>query len=568
MKRIAFHIVLGYLVWTAAWASAAGADTVAVQPRALEGVNITQLKANESELTGSGVKLAVICRSLTYLQGVPQNDYKPAVEHNCFEEGRFNFYHNTHSEVGVSAHSTACCSILFGSDANAYHPQLGAFRYSGIVPGADVEVFEFWYFLAQHVFTQDAPPVDVISASFGSPAPSWWTRGIQALAEKTSAVVVSSIGNGTGASESVLFPGASANVIGVGVVSSVNSPDLSERLTQFPVVQPGSSTAGPSLDKRCKPDIVAPGNCLAAEANTIDGYQPTGDFSSFSTPVVAGAAALLLDKAKSEPNLVFLADHKQKSCLIKALLLNSARKLPYWHKGKITLQDDHEAALDYLQGAGMLDALGAYGQLIAGRQEPGDCGLSGWDINRLGQNGDVENVYRLDIDRPSGLYITATVVWNRHFGEKYPFDPVAELDNDFALELWKVDKNQQAECQLLDYSDSNSDNVEHIHFQLDGNCTSCELVVAYSDSGEASGVVPPAQPYAIAWDVRPIAAVETECLLDLNGDGAVDRGDFAAWMENYLRYQRNPDSYCLGDINADGEIDLKDLKIIAEYLGL
>ena len=106
---------------------------------------------------------------------------------------------------------------------------------------------------------------------------------------------------------------------------------------------------------------------MAGEPNL---YEPTGDWSSFATPVVAGAVAMLIQQAYADPNLQQAVSHDGGNCVIKSVLLNSATKLPYWHKGLLTKDDDHDVPLDYLQGAGMVNAVAASNQLLAGQHFP------------------------------------------------------------------------------------------------------------------------------------------------------------------------------------------------------
>ena len=68
---------------------------------------------------------------------------------------------------------------------------------------------------------------------------------------------------------------------------------------------------------------------------------------------------------------------------MRAILLNSARKLPYWHKGELTSDDDHVYSLDFIQGAGALNAVNAYEHLIAGRGGEKSDGTIGWDNNAI-----------------------------------------------------------------------------------------------------------------------------------------------------------------------------------------
>ncbi|GAI04430.1 unnamed protein product, partial [marine sediment metagenome] len=211
---------------------------------------------------------------------------RPSTEHNCLAEKQFSFNDQAELLAGISPHSTAICSILFGKDPNAFNPQLGQFYYQGAAPEAKADIYEFWHFLINNVFPGTPPDADIITASIGNQFEDWWTRGIESLVERYGLIVVAGIGNGSNVHDPLLYPGAAANVIGVGVVDSVNTENLAANLAHFSLAYPEHSSFGPTADGRCKPDIVAGGNCLAADSNEPDRYGPTGSWSSFSTPVV------------------------------------------------------------------------------------------------------------------------------------------------------------------------------------------------------------------------------------------------------------------------------------------
>jgi hypothetical protein len=147
------------------------------QPQSLSYAGIYQLKQSDLNLTGAGVKFALVSRSITYLNGEPQNDYRPASDHNCFKYTQYIFHDQQSQPAGISAHSTAVCSILFGSDPNAYNEQIGGFRYDGIATDAQANVYEFWNFLINNVFPCSAPDANVITADIGYQFEDWWTRG-------------------------------------------------------------------------------------------------------------------------------------------------------------------------------------------------------------------------------------------------------------------------------------------------------------------------------------------------------------------------------------------------------
>ncbi len=543
----------------------------ALQPRALNHAGIYTLRQIEPELTGTGVKFAIICRSINYADGEPQNDYRPNIEHNCFRAEQFSFHDQGNLVPGISPHSTAICSILFGEDSNAFNPDLWQFYYQGVAPQANADVYEFWHFLINNVFSHNPPDADIVVADFGWQFEDWWTRGIESLAEHSGLIVVAGIGNGSNASDPPLYPGAAANVIGVGVVDSVHTEDIVTDLAHFSLVYPEHSSVGPTSDRRCKPDIVAPGYCLAANASEPNGYEPTGNCSSFSTPVAAGAVGLLVQKARQEPGLSLAISAKGGNCLMKAILMNSATKLPYWHKGQLKDDDDHTVPLDWLQGAGMLNAVSAYRQLIAGRGKPGDVPITGWDLNRLDKRETLANldcrqtsVYEITITEPTDKIIAATVVWNRHYKNIYPFEPMPEEDANLRLELWAVDLANSSNDYLLDYSDSSVDNVEHIYCRTDARYTNYEIVVSFSNMGDQSQTVSK-QRYGLAWNVSESHDSDSIFWHDLNADGIVNELDFTILLGNGIACIESPKGYLLGDINADGTIDENDLQILIDH---
>ena len=145
--------------------------------------------------------------------------------------------------------------------------------------------------------------------------------------------------------------------------------------------------------------MIAPGNCLVAAADSNDGYAMAGNWSSFSTPLAAGVVGLLIQAAKEDENLQLAVSPNGGNCVLKAILMSSATKLPYWHKGRLTTDDDHEVPLDYVQGAGVVNAARAYRLLTAGRGKPGDVAKAGWDLNQIEAQQALGQVYRVTLER-------------------------------------------------------------------------------------------------------------------------------------------------------------------------
>lgn len=537
-----------------------------LQPQALNYTGIHALREMDPNLMGSGVKFAIVCRSITYVDGEPQNDYRPSIENDCFADKQLIFYDQGDPPAGISPHSTAICSILLGEDPNAFNPRLGQFHYQGVAPEAQADVYEFWHFLTNNIFPGSPPEADVVTASIGNQFQDWWTRGFESLAERYGLIVVAGVGNGSAVHDPLLYPGAGANIIGVGVVDSVSTENLATNLAHFSLAHPEHSSISPTADGRCKPDIVAPGNCLAADDNEPNSYEPTGNWSSFSTPIVAGTIGLLVQRAKEEPSLSLAVSPEGGNCVIKAILLNSARKLPYWHKGMLTKDDDHFAPLDHIQGAGMLNAVGAYEHLTAGPAKPSDVPTTGWDNNLLEKNASAENIYRINITDPTDKVITATLTWNKHYNNTYPFEPTADKDANLRLELWAVDAENPNNDRVLDYSDSSADNLEHIYCRVDANYSNYEIVVSYGDVDEQNET---AQRYGLAWNVSETENSNNIFWYDLNADGIVGEPDFKILLDNLLiNSGKSPEGYLFGDINTDGEIDVNDVEIILKHKDL
>jgi hypothetical protein len=489
-------------------------ESAAVEPAALDAIGLRDVVAEDPSLTGQGIRIAAVCRSMTYQNGVALNDYRFGTEHTAFFGADVLFEDGQKQQAGVSSHATAIGGILLGLDQEGFNSQTGSFNYMGTCPGASVEVFEFWRFVSLYVFAGKPFKADIVTMSLGEIFPSWWTRGIERLAAERGMIIFAAAGNGKRVYDPVLYPAAGANVIAVGVINAVTGPDNSKSLTLFSTPDPNQSSTGPTADDRCKPDIVAPGRCLVPAADTDDGYVVSGDWSSLATPIAAGTASLLLQKARQEPELAVPMFASNTNNVIKAILLTSADKLPYWHKGPAGKDDDVFYPLDYSQGAGAVNALAAYNLMLSGWQVPGLAAASGWDNNVLDPNDAA--VYQFHLADPANQAVRATLCWNRVYSRQFPFEPEYEQDSDLRLEFWAVDPNQPQRNLLLETSDSMHDNVEHIYFAADPNYTDYQLIV------RQSVVRPYKQNYAIAWTAQKDTIGDNPFWYDLNNDGRVD----------------------------------------------
>lgn len=109
---------------------------------------------------------------------------------------------------------------------------------------------------------------------------NWFKPSVDAW-EKADIVPIFPSGDAGGACGSITSPGDYPNVISVGSVSSTNA------LSAF-------GAKGPGLNKRVKPDIVAPGSRTRAAGNASDTDYITKSSTSIAAAHIAGSVALLL----------------------------------------------------------------------------------------------------------------------------------------------------------------------------------------------------------------------------------------------------------------------------------
>ena len=500
-----------------AWAE----DASAVQPAALKFTHTYALSELDPNLTGKGTLIGTVCPSQTYINSRAQDDYHFNMNHQSLYDADVSFLDGTDGTYGISSHATAVAGILLGMDPDASYPDIGNFTYRGACPDASVDVYEFNRFLAR-LYAGLPIKEDILVLSFGDMFESWWVRAMEQAAAEKDFLVVASNGNGSSDRTPIpLYPAAGSNVLSVGVIDALTDADGKISVWDFSTPKPLNSSTGPTEDLRCKPDIVAPGTALVPTGDENNSYTVRHNWSSLAGPIVAGTAALLEQKAMSDPTLKPDFDQPGKSLVLKAVLMNSARKLPYWHKGLANSDDDPNVPLDYTQGAGVLDAVAAYEQLTAGRSKPGDVPAAGWD-NRVLKTGQWGYEYAFEVKDPNQM-VTATLCWNRSYANQYPFKHLVEKDADFRLELWGVDPNDSNNSMLLDTSDSVNDNVEHIYFACDPNYTAYAIRVKFNDQQAADPAVK--QRFALAWSVGPNRQIGNQWWYDLNEDNTVNVND-------------------------------------------
>lgn len=244
-------------------------------------------------------------------------------------------------------------------------------------------------------------------------------------------VVVVGVNNGRGSAIPPLLASA-YNVIAVGAWN-------------------GGSSAGPTTfagEGRGKPDLVAPGGQ-----------------TSFSTPVVAAAAGLLIEAAD---RVVRTDPEARRAEVIKALLLSGAVKPDGW-------TSTIERPLDRFFGAGRVRVDRSHAILAAGRitpresqasEETGSRPSAGWDFRAASPGESL--VYELSVP-DDGSALTVSAVWHRRVAGNLSRDPATGRPrwNDFArianFDLTLEHLSPDGSWQPAGESRSGVDNLEHLY---------------------------------------------------------------------------------------------------------
>ena len=239
-------------------------------------------------LTGNGVLVALFDTGFS-LDHVTFDSLRTRVE------AQRNFLRDEtgFTELESSSHGTAVLGTIGGyAPGHLVGPAFGA-RF--LLASTEVVAFEneveedFWVAAMEWA---DSLGADVISSSLGYL--DWYSYedmdGETALITRAASmasdrgiVVVNSMGNEGGAPyEKMAAPADAEGVISVGAV------DAAGRRAEF-------SSIGPTYDGRIKPDVMAMGEGVyTVDPFSMDGYMRFNG-TSFSAPLVAGVAALLLE---------------------------------------------------------------------------------------------------------------------------------------------------------------------------------------------------------------------------------------------------------------------------------
>jgi Subtilase family len=397
----------------------ASASSATVWASDLDVVGVTLLRAITTNLDGAGIRVAQA--EAQNPANTSQWEANPVAAGIGLPPGNFTCYTTNGSTStfpnslgGESGHADAVGAVLYGLPA-------------GISTNlAHVDIFEGDYFALMLV--PSLTPINdlVVNQSFVAPTnyQAAFDDAYDNYSEQYHTLFVSGVGDGGG----VYPPSTSYNGIGVGAYG-------------------GATSVGPTPDNgRAKPDLTAP-----------------GDATSYTSPLVAGAAAVLLQAgARGDGgDTNFATDART----IKALLLNGAVKPADW-------ANPSPSPLDPRYGTGVLNVFNSYRQLAGGRHAftasssvpaggahppvaamDNITGLNGWDLNTSLSTASEDGVnhYCFELNNSNaGFTATVTLTWNRQFGQT--------SINDLDLFLYNADSGV-----LVASSVSLVDNVEHLH---------------------------------------------------------------------------------------------------------
>lgn len=248
--------------------------------------------------TGKGVTIGVIDSGFSTqhevfagIQVVAKRDFLQEDDQVADEPG---------DPAGQDHHGTQVLALLAGNRGDTFHGAAPHARYvlakTQTIHGDDADEDHF----VAAVEWMAAQGVDVISTSVGFTDEDWPDNldGKSTAATKVAGKAathgiefVAASGNFGPESATLAAPADHVRVIAVGAVE----PTLEVA---------GFSSRGPTADNRIKPDLVAPGAWLwSVNPNTTTEYVPVFG-TSHATPLVAGAAALLV-QARKEKGVVF-----------------------------------------------------------------------------------------------------------------------------------------------------------------------------------------------------------------------------------------------------------------------
>lgn len=303
----------------------------------------------------------------------------------------------------------------------------------------------------------------------------------------------------------------------------------------------GATSAGLDGPGRMKPEIVAPGTA-----------------TSWATPMVAAANAILLETAATDPALI-INQNADRSLVMKAVLLAGTTHREGWSNNPVltgATRGFTGTPLDPVYGADLLNINTSH-LILTGGEFDGATNIAsapfveeaGWDFMTI--PGNASAWWAFTITEPADE-VSILATWHRVVAANFGIASVTNAD----LLLWRIDERGTLQPLTgddgVDWFESGNvvsasvvDNVEHLYIRgLQPGDYAIELKRNDGNGG--------AVPFGVAW-VMPEQPDEPTNPCDLNDDGVVDGSDLGFLLGEWGQ------SGSPADLNKDGIVDGADL---------
>ncbi|NNM87149.1 MAG: hypothetical protein HKL95_01380 [Phycisphaerae bacterium] len=461
-------------------------------------IGLTQLWKLHGALTGQRINVgqaeAVSSNSSPHRWGYEPNPGAMASRityYNCnpvYSSGTYRLpAMGGYSSLYASSHATTVADIFYNGSGS-------------VAPGvAHVDVFDAFsfynYVLSNNATVANQPAIVNQSFAFTGVSAGQifnYNYVYDEYANLHNTLFVTAVGDGTGTKT------------GTKPASEINAPATNYNGIAV-AAYGGASGIGQAYGGISKPDITAPGTA-----------------TSFTAPIISGAAAILEQAANANvggAGTSSLADNER---TIKVLLLNGAVKPAGWTNhydyatatGSVTSYLAPTAyattPLDPRYGAGIVNVYNSYQELAGGRQTysrsttvtgakipapvftAASTRLGGWDLNTITTSSSSANtanhyVFNLSATRGSSFGLTATIAWNMQTHKS--------ILNNLALYLYNTSGRLLASCT------SKVDNVQQIEAKLAPGIYDMEVVKL------GAAEVSAAETYALAYNFTPMMAL-------------------------------------------------------------
>jgi hypothetical protein len=197
--------------------------------------------------------------------------------------------------------------------------------------------------------------------------------------------------------------------------------------------------------------------------------------------------------------------------VIKAVLLNSADKIPGWNNGQTPVNGviTTKQALDYTSGAGALDLNQAFTQYTGGEAdilgEPTSATVLpiGWLYGHATVGG-AANKYVIAGSQTAGSTLTATLDWyaTEHLDTTTLNATYGSLD-ELDLQVWSTDASGLPQT-LIAQSIAQDNTVQQLYFQLP---STGDYLLEVVDDGATWNVDPTpttGDDFGLAWNITPV----------------------------------------------------------------